>query len=209
MSLLSSARVLLLDMASTFVFLVVLLVTNKIPALAPYGLPIGIVLGILFGIGQIGVELARKKPVGVMQWLSLALVIGFGGASLITHDPRFVMFKPSIIYVIVGVVMLKPGWMNRYLPPEAQQYVPDLGFAFGFVWAGLMFASAVLNLAAILFRLDVVAWASFMSIYAIASKGGLFLIQYGVMRFVGRRRFRAREAVAAGTAVAPAGAAAA
>jgi len=197
MTLLSSARVLLLDMASTFVFLVVLLVTNKIPALAPYGLPIGIVGGILFGVGQIGIELARKKPVGVMQWLSLALVIGFGGASLITHDPRFVMFKPSIIYVIVGIVMLKPGWMNRYLPPEAQQHVPDLGVAFGFVWAGLMFLSAVLNLGAVLLHLNVIAWASFMSIYAIASKASLFLIQYATMRFVGVRRYRAREAMGA------------
>ncbi len=44
--------------------------------------------------------------------------------------------------------MLKPGWMTRYLPPEALEYVPDLGYAFGFVWAGLMFVSAVLNLGA-------------------------------------------------------------
>lgn len=202
-TLIQSASVLFLDLASTFVFLIVLLVANKIPAIAPYGVPIGIVGGILFGIGQITVELVRGKPVGVIQWLSLALVIGFGGASLITHDPRFVMFKPSIIYVIVGAVMLKPGWMNRYLPPEAQMYVPDLGIAFGFVWAGLMFLSAVLNLGAVLLHLNVIAWASFMSIYAIASKASLFLIQYATMRFVGVRRHRARVAMAAG-GVAPA-----
>jgi intracellular septation protein len=197
-TLFQSASVLVADLASTFVFLIVLLVTNKIPAIAPYGLQIGILSGIVFGSGQIAIELLRRKPVGVIQWMSLALVIGFGGASLITHDPRFVMFKPSIIYVIVGSVMLKPGWMNRYLPPEAQEYVPDLGFAFGYVWAGLMFLSAALNLGAVVLHLNVVTWAAFMSVYAIASKLSLFLIQYGVMRFVGRRRYRAREATAAG-----------
>lgn len=205
-TLLSSARVLLEDMASTFVFLLMLVVLNRFPALKPHAVEIGIVTGMVFGVGQISIELARKKPVGVMQWLSLVLVVGFGGASLITHDPRFIMFKPTIIYVIVGAVMCKPGWMNRYLPPEAKQYVPDLGYAFGFVWAGLMFLSAALNLGAVVLHLNVIAWASFMSIWALASKGGLFLIQYGVMRFVGVRRHRAREAIAA--AATPAAAAA-
>jgi intracellular septation protein len=94
--------------------------------------------------------------------------------------------------------------MNRYLPPEAQEYVPDLGFAFGYVWAGLMFLSAALNLGAVVLHLNVVAWAAFMSVYAIASKVTLFLIQYGVMRFVGRRRYRAREAMAINAQPAPA-----
>lgn len=196
-NLIQAASVLLMDLASTAVFLVVLMVTNRVPALAPYGVQIGIGSGIVFGVGQIGVQLARKRPVGIMQWLSLALVIGFGGASLITHDPRFVMFKPTIIYCIVGAVMLKPGWMNRYLPPIAQETVPDLGFAFGFIWAGLMFFSAALNVGAIALHINLLTWAAFLSVYGIASKLGLFLIQYAVMRFIGRRRYRAREALLA------------
>lgn len=203
-TLFQAASVLLLDLASTFVFLVVLLVTQRVPVLAPYGVTIGIVCGIVFGIGQITVELARKKPVGVMQWLSLALVIGFGGASLITHDPRFVMFKPTIIYCIVGAVMLKRGWMNRYLPPVAQEIVPDLGLAFGYIWAGLMFFSAALNFAAVAMHLNVIVWATFMSIYATGSKLALFLIQYATMRFIGVRRRRAQDAQASGAATAAA-----
>jgi intracellular septation protein A len=56
-----------------------------------------------------------------MELLSLFLVIAAGTATLLTNDPRFVLFKPSVIYVIVGVVMLKPGWMNRYLPDTQGQ----------------------------------------------------------------------------------------
>ncbi len=52
-----------------------------------------------------------------------------------------------------------------------------------------------------LLHLNVVAWAAFMSIYATASKLTLFLIQYAVMRFIGRRRHLAREAM--GGAAAP------
>ena len=114
-TLFQSASVLVADLASTFIFLAVLLLSPHFPpAIRANAVPIGIVAGIVFGISQIAWEYARKKPVGAIQWVSLFLVIAFGGASLITHDPRFIMVKPSLIYVIVGVVMLKPGWINRY-----------------------------------------------------------------------------------------------
>ena len=126
-----------------------------------------------------------------MQWLSLFLVLGSGTATLLTHDPRFVMIKPSVIYSIVGIVMLKPGWMNRYLPPVAIEIVPDIAVIFGYVWAGLMFFSAALNLSwrSEFQRGDMVG---LMSIYAIVSKAVLFLIQYATMRTIGVRRRRAR-----------------
>ncbi len=136
--LFAAARLLLLDLASTVFFLVVFLLTKNIP--------LSVVLGVALGIGQIAFEFVRKRPIDTMQWLSLFLVVGAGTATLITNDPRFVMVKPSLIYLVVGVVMLKPGWMNRYLPPVAKELVPDVAFIFGFVWSGLMFFSAALNL---------------------------------------------------------------
>jgi intracellular septation protein len=86
--------------------------------------------------------------------------------------------------------MLKQGWMNRYLPPAAMAVVPDVAFIFGYVWAGLMFFSAALNVVVAL-NFSVVAWSAFMSVYAIVSKAALFLIGYATMRTVGARR-RAR-----------------
>jgi intracellular septation protein len=104
------------------------------------------------------------------------------------------MIKPSVIYIIVGIVMLKRGWMNRYLPPIAIEVVPDIAVIFGYVWSGLMFFSAVLNLVVAL-NFSVVTWSASMSIYAIVSKLALFLIQYATMRTIGRRR-RAQLALA-------------
>jgi intracellular septation protein len=177
--LLHSGKLLLLDMASTFLFLGVYLLTKNI-ALA-------VALGIALGIAQIGWQFARKRPIETMEWLSLFLVIGSGTAALIFNDPRFVMIKPSVIYVVIGVVMLKPGWMNRYLPPVAMEVVPDIAFIFGFVWAALMFASAALNIFVAL-NFSLVAWTAFMSGFALASKAGLILIQYATMRIIGIRR---------------------
>ncbi len=183
-NLFHAARFLVLDLASTFVFLILILLTKNVT--------LAIVLGMVFGVAQIGWEFARKKPVGAMQWLSLVLVVGFGGVSLVTNDPRFVMIKPSLIYVIVGIVMLKPGWMNRYLPEVAMEVVPDIAVIFGFVWAALMFVSAGLNILLAL-KLSPATWAAVMSTYGLATKFGLFAIQYATMRFIGVRRRRRAE----------------
>jgi intracellular septation protein A len=157
---------------------------------------LSVVLGMALGTAQIGWQLARKKPIDTMQWMSLFLVLGAGAATLITDDPRFVMIKPTVIYTVVGIVMLKPGWMNRYLPPIAIDIVPDIAFIFGFVWAGLMFFSAGLNLIVAL-NFSVVTWSVFMSIYGIVSKAALFLIGFATMRMIGMRRRRAQMAPAA------------
>src|SRR6202162_3026403 len=186
--LFESGKLLLLDLASTFLFLVVYLSTKNVT--------LAVALGMALGVFQIVWQYARKKPIDTMQWMSLFLVLGAGAATLITNDPRFVMIKPTVIYTVVGIVMLKPGWMNRYLPPVAIELVPDIAFIFGFVWAGLMFVSAALNLVVAL-NFSVVAWSAVMSIWAIVSRPVLFLIGFATMRMIGVRRRRAQMAAAA------------
>jgi intracellular septation protein len=180
-NLLQAGRLLLLDMASTIVFLVAFLLTREVT------LSVG--LGMALGIAQIGWQFSRKKPIDTMEWLSLFLVVGSGTAALVTNDPRFIMFKPSLIYVIVGLVMLKPGWINRYLPPVAKAVVPDIAVIVGFLWAGLMFVSAAVN-ALVALNFSVVTWAAFMPVYGIVSKIVLFLAGFTIMRVIGRRRMR-------------------
>lgn len=186
-NLLRSARLLVSDLASTLLFLVVLLATKD--------LILAVTLGVGLGVLQIGWLMARRKKIDVMQWLSIGLVVASGVATLLTSDARFVMLKPSVIYCIVGAYMLRPGWMNRYLPPIAVQTVADIAYVYGFVWAGLMFGSAALNIVLAL-TLDPIAWSAAMSIWGIASKVVLFVIQYGTMTTIGRRRGRAAAAVA-------------
>src|SRR6266700_6642478 len=131
---LKAVRLLLLDMASTVLFLVVFLVTHNTI--------LSVSLGMALGLTQIGIQFVRRKPIDTMEWLSLFLIVAAGTATLLTDDPRFVLFKPSAIYAIVGVVLLKPGWMNRYLPAIARAVTSDVGVIVGFVWAALMFVSA-------------------------------------------------------------------
>jgi intracellular septation protein len=194
---LHAATLLFLDMASTILFLIVFSLTHNVR------LAVG--LGMALGLAQIGIQFARRKPIATMEWLSLFLVIASGTATLLTNDPRFVQFKPSAIYVIVGLVMLKPGWMNRYLPPIAQAVMPDVATVVGFLWAGLMFASAATN-AVVAIKFSLATWAWFMPMYGMVSKVTLFLGGFVAMRFIGRRRVLAmpeaeRDALLAGVGI--------
>jgi intracellular septation protein len=183
-NLLEAGRLLFLDMAATLFFLALYLLTGNVA--------LSVVLGMALGTAQIGWQLARRMPIDTMQWMSLFLVLGAGTVTLITHDPRFIMIKPSVIYIIVGVVMLKRGWINRYLPPIAIERVPDIAVILGYAWSGLMFFSAALNLV-VAFNFSVVTWSVTMSIWGIASKVAMFLIGYVVMRTIGAARSRRRR----------------
>jgi intracellular septation protein len=176
---LNAAKLLFLDLASTIVFLVLFLLTHNTI--------LSVSLGMAFGLAQIAVQFVRRKPIDTMEWLSLFLVVAAGTSTLLTGDPRFVLIKPSVIYAIVGVVMLKPGWMNRYLPDIARAVVPDVAVVVGFVWAGLMFVSAMVN-AFVALTCSVATWALVMPIFGVVSKLTVFVIGFAALRFIGRRR---------------------
>ena len=152
-------------------------------------------VAIALGLGHIVYRKFRRAPIDPMQWLSLFLVVVFGGATLQTHDPIFVMLKPSLIYTALGVVMLRRGWMTRYLPPLAQLHAGSITDRFGYVWAGLMFLTAAANLGFGLYARPAV-WAAFIGVFPLASKCVLVAVQYGVTRRVVRRRVRAARMAA-------------
>ena len=182
---LEAARLLLLDLASTLFFLVLFLLTHNTI------LSVG--LGMALGVTQIGIQVVRRRLIHIMEWLSLFLVFAAGTATLLTDDPRFVLFKPSVIYVIVGCVMLRSGWLNRYLPEIARSVASDVAVIIGFVWAGLMFASAAVN-AFVAFTCSVSTWAMIMPLYGIVSKVAVFLAGFLAIRLTVIRRIRAMPA---------------
>ena len=50
----------------------------------------------------------RGMPIDKMQWLSLGLIVVFGGATLLLQDERFIKLKPSLLYGLFGLGLLIP-----------------------------------------------------------------------------------------------------
>lgn len=186
-SLIYAGKGLAADLLSSLIFAGLFAGTHNV------ALSIGVAIAV--GVGQIAYAKLRGHAVDAMQWMSLGLVIVFGGASLMTHDPRFLMFKPSLIYCAVGAVMLKRGWMNRYMVPEALAWSADVTTVFGYLWAGMMFLTAALN-AYLVMTGDAKMWLTFLAIFPVASKGGLFAVQYVTTRLITMNRMKAAWAAA-------------
>jgi intracellular septation protein len=117
-----------------------------------------------------------------------------GSATLITRDSRFIMVKPSIVHFTIGAVMLRRGWMVRYLPPIARDNIPEsILLGAGYAWAALMFALGALNIV-IAVTLPFKVWAWFISVGAVGAKIVAFFVQYAIFRTVLRRKLRGATA---------------
>ncbi len=170
---------LFLDFLSAIVFLIVYAVTDNLM------LATGIAVAV--SIAQFVYARVTGQRIEPMQWLVLGLVIVLGAATLISHDSRFIMAKPSIVHAAIGTVMLRRGWMLRYLPPIAIQRVPaDVIIRFGYAWAALMFTLAIANVV-IAVSFDFKVWAWFIAFGAMGAKIVFFIIQYVSMRIIGKR----------------------
>ena len=190
-------RQLLSDFLSAIVFLVV------------YGLSDNIYLATAAAVGvaaaQVAIMKSREQPIDAMQWLVLGLVLVLGAATFITSDSRFIMVKPSIIHCAVGAVMLRRGWMIRYLPPIARDNLPEgVMVAAGYAWAALMFVLGLVNLI-IATGFSFRVWAWFITFGAIGAKVAAFFVQYAVFRTIIGRKLRAAAQQAAPQVHGPAG----
>jgi intracellular septation protein A len=174
------------DFLSAIVFLAVYLLTGSVTLATS--------VAIAAGVGQIVFMKMGGRPIETMQWLALALVIVLGTAALITQDSRFIMVKPSLIHWAIGAVMLRYGWMTRYLPPIARDHLPAEVMVFaGYAWAGLMFMLGALNFI-IATTMSVHAWAWFITVGAVGAKVMAFLLQYVTFKSIIRRKLTAEAA---------------
>src|SRR5262245_30721905 len=55
---------------------------------------------------QIGWVLLRKRKVDTMLWVSLVIIVVFGGATLALQDETFIKWKPTVLYWLFGVALV-------------------------------------------------------------------------------------------------------
>jgi intracellular septation protein A len=176
---------LLTDFLSTIVFLVVYLATDNVVLATS--------VAIAGAVAQVVYARVKGQPLSFMTYASLALVIVLGSATLLTNDPRFVLAKPSIAHFAIGAIMLKRGWMLRYMPPIVVETIPEYVTIAGYAWAALMFALG-LGVIAVASTGDIKLWAIYVSVVAVGAKVAAFAVQYVAFRILVINRIRAARA---------------
>ena len=173
------------DFLSTIVFLAVFLTTDNVLLATGFALA--------SSVAQVIYAHLKGHSLGFMAYASLGLVIVLGSATLLTHDPRFVLAKPAIAHFAIGAIMLKRGWMLRYLPPIVTETIPEYVTIAGYAWAALMFALGAGTIAVAMTG-DIKLWGLYVSVVAFGTKIAAFAVQYVAFRVLVTSRIRAARA---------------
>jgi intracellular septation protein len=69
------------------------------------GIYVATAVAIVASIAQIGWLLVRGRRVEGMQWTSLAIIVLFGGMTLLLQDETFIKWKPTVLYGLFALVL--------------------------------------------------------------------------------------------------------
>ncbi len=119
----------------------------------------------LVSLVQIVWQRMAGKRVETMQWVTLVLIVSLGSATLFFNDERFIKWKPTAVYWLLGGALLFWQLVLRKNALQAlmgsQLKLPDVIFArLSYAWAVFFLLMGVINLwVAFSFSTDV--WVDF------------------------------------------------
>ena len=116
-------------------------------------------------IGQVAWLRLRKRRIEPMLWLSVALIVVFGGLTLMLEDKRFIMWKPTVLYWLFAAVLavsalaLRKNLIRSMLAKEIQ--LPDsVWSSLNWSWVGFFLLMGVANLY-VAFTFEEATWVKF------------------------------------------------
>ncbi len=115
---------------------------------------------------QIVVMLLLRKKVGVMQWITFVIFLGFGGATIYFHNDTFIKWKPTVLYWLFGTVLLvsntffKRNLIRKMMEPGGLALPDRVWQQMNLAWIGFFSIVGVVNLY-IAFNFSRDTWVSF------------------------------------------------
>jgi intracellular septation protein len=122
-------------------------------------------VAILATLGQVLWLLLRRRHVDTMLWVSLVIIVVFGGATIYFHDEMFIKWKPTVLYwcfalALLGAQLLMRKNLIRSLMGK-QMSLPDLVWdKLNLAWSTFFAAMGALNLY-IAFNFPLELWVNF------------------------------------------------
>ncbi len=116
-------------------------------------------------IVQIAYLRYRNGKVEPMQWVSLVVIVLFGGATIIAHNDTFIKWKPTVLYWLMGGALLI-GWVGfgKNLLKSvmgSQIQLPEDGWrVMNWSWIGFFAVMGALNIW-VAYNYDTDTWVNF------------------------------------------------
>ena len=130
-----------------------------------WGIYVATSVAIAATVLQIAYLRYRHGKVETMQWLSLGVIVLFGGATLLSHSDTFIKWKPTVLYWLMGSALLVGQWVfkRNFLKSlmGAQVELPESAWrSLNWAWSGFFASMGVLNLW-VAFNFDTDTWVNF------------------------------------------------
>ncbi|WP_198969123.1 septation protein A [Xylophilus sp. ASV27] len=130
-----------------------------------YGIYAATGIAIAATIVQIGYLRWRHGRIEPMQWLSLGVIVLFGGATLIAHNDTFIKWKPTVLYWVMGAVLMGGQLLFRKNLLKsvmgAQMQLPEHAWRVAnWSWVGFFAVMGALNLW-VAYTYDTDTWVNF------------------------------------------------
>lgn len=114
---------------------------------------------------QIGWVWLKHRKVEPMLWMSLGVVVVFGGATLIFHNDTFIKWKPTVLYwlfaaILSGAQLLQGKNLMRALMGKQMQLPDAIWNKVNWSWVVFFALMGVLNLA-IAYNFSTDLWVDF------------------------------------------------
>jgi intracellular septation protein len=128
------------------------------------GIYLATVLAIVASFGQIAWVKLRGHAIETMMWVSLGLIVVFGGATLWLHDESFIKWKPTVLYwlfagIIFGAAALGRNVIRSLM--QAQMELPDPAWSrLNASWGGFFAFMGLANLF-VAFNFSTDTWVNF------------------------------------------------
>jgi intracellular septation protein len=114
---------------------------------------------------QIGWLHFRHGKVETMQWVSLVIIVLFGGATLVFHDDTFIKWKPTVLYWLMGAALalghlvFKRNFLQSLMGSQLELPAP-VWLRLLWAWTGFFVLMGVLNLW-VAYNFDLDTWVSY------------------------------------------------
>jgi len=107
----------------------------------------------------------KHGKVEPMQWMSLGVIVVFGGATLLSHNDTFIKWKPTVLYWLMGSALLIGQFVFRrnFIKSlmGAQVALPEPAWnMLNWAWTGFFAGMGLLNLW-VAFNFDLDTWVNF------------------------------------------------
>ena len=80
-----------------------------------WGIFVATAVAIAASIGQIGWLALRGRRIDKLLWVSLAIIVVFGGLTLLLRDKTFIQWKPTVLYWLFAAVLAGASLTGRNL----------------------------------------------------------------------------------------------